>query len=287
MAGNLQTIKETRNYISSELAAVYPDPEIRSLTNMILSHILKTDNLHLPAERTQLSGEHSGEIIRICRELKNGKPIQYITGETRFYGTRIRVDRRVLIPRQETEELVDLILKENKGYRGSIIDIGTGSGCIAIALAINLPGSEVIAIDNSAPALELAAENARLNNIEINFIEWDILKRGMTFNHKPGIIVSNPPYVTESEKRYMHMNVIGYEPHEALFVPDNDPLKFYRAILEFAEGILKPEGTIYFEINEEMGTPMTDLLGSFRYSGITIIKDINGKNRIAKGVKNG
>jgi len=288
MSGNLQTIKETRNYISGELAAIYSGREVRSLINVILSYVLKTDKQHLLMEPgRQLTVEQSEEMIRICSELKRGKPVQYITGETRFYGCTIRVDESVLIPRQETEELVDFVLKENKDYRGNVLDIGTGSGCIAIALALHMSGAVITALDNSAKALKKAAENAGINNANINFIKRDILKRWKPFNYKTGIIVSNPPYVTESERKYMHINVTGFEPPGALFVPDDDPLRFYRAILETAENILEPGGRLYFEINGEMGASMIRLLDSFKYTGVSIIKDINGKDRIAKGVKNG
>jgi release factor glutamine methyltransferase len=288
MAGNLQTIKETRNYISGELAAIYPGREISSLVNLILSYVLKTDKLRLLMEPgLQLTVDQYEEMIRICGELKIGKPVQYITGETLFYGCTIRVDRSVLIPRQETEELVDIVLKENKDYKGNVLDIGTGSGCIAIALALHLYDSKITALDNSAKALKKAVENARINNAKVNFIKRDILKGWETFNYKTGIIVSNPPYVMESERKYMHINVTGFEPPEALFVPDDDPLKFYRAILEAAENILEPGGRIYFEINGKMGASMLHLLDTFKYTAISIIKDINAKDRIAKGVKNG
>ncbi len=224
-------------------------------------------------------------VIRYCRKLKTGEPVQYVIGETLFYDCIIKVNPGVLIPRPETEELVDLIVKENKGFTGSIIDIGTGSGCIAIALAVNLPSAKITGIDKSRRAIKTAIKNAELNNSAVSFLEADLFKIDPSQIQNADIIVSNPPYVRNSEKQFMNRNVLGFEPHRALFVPDNDPLKFYRAILNLAGNILNPGGSVWFEINEAMGKPVQDLLESYNYSGIKIIKDINGKDRIAKGKK--
>ena len=190
-----------------------------------------------------------------------------------------------LIPRPETEELVDLIIKENKGYTGNIIDIGTGTGCIAIALAVNIPSAKITGIDISEEALVTARENSVLNNSQITLIQGDILTIKTAIIHKPGIIVSNPPYIRNSEKMYINKNVLDFEPHIALFVEDSDPLKYYRAILEFAEKNLSKGGKVYFEINEAMGRSMIQLFESFGYSGIELVADINGRDRIIKGKK--
>ncbi len=286
MAVNLQTIKDIRNYLSVELAEIYSAREISGIMNIILSSVLNTDRLHLLREREKpLLPCQSKMVVHICRHLKNGKPIQYIIGKTLFYGCPIKVNESVLIPRQETEELVDLIIKENPGFTGNILDIGTGSGCIAIALAVNLPLSGITATDISEEALTTAAENALLNNVKISFIKDDI-KSASRLPENAGIIVSNPPYVTYSEKEKMHINILNFEPHEALFVPDDDPLKYYVAILTGADHILDRGGRIYFEINEAFGKSMLELLESYKYSGVRIIKDINGKDRIIKGTKN-
>jgi release factor glutamine methyltransferase len=219
--------------------------------------------------------------------LKTGKPLQYILGETNFYNCIIKVNNETLIPRPETEEFVDLIVKENKGFRGTILDVGTGSGCIAVALAINLPGSMVTGIDISEGAIALARENAALNNASVVFFGADILNFDTDCFANTDIITSNPPYVRESEKRQIARNVIDFEPHSALFVPDSDSLKYYKSIMKLANFIHSPGGRIYFEINEAFGHDMTRLLEENGYSGIEIARDLNGRERIIKGTRNG
>ena len=287
MGVKLQTIKDIRNYLSAELAELYPENEIRSLANIIFTSVLSISRLKLlRSERELVPPRDAVKVIEICNELKSGKPIQYIIGETIFHGCIIKVKQGVLIPRPETEELVDMIIRENEGFIGKILDIGTGSGCIAVALASNLKGAEVTAIDISAEALQTAAENARLNKVKVIFARADILKNGQPAVNKSDIIVSNPPYVRNSEKEKMHRNVLDYEPHEALFVLDSDPLLFYRNILEKGNYLLNPGGKIYFEINEAMGQKIRDLAESLRYRGVSILKDINGKDRFMKGNRN-
>lgn len=284
MAFNLQTIRDIRNHISGELKEIYPEEEIQSLFEIMVLHVLggsKADLLGNPQRR--LTNEESGRIMSFCNELKTGKPVQYITGETVFYNCRIRVGPGVLIPRPETEELVDLVLRENRDFSGTITDACTGSGCIAIALARNLPAAGITGLDNTPPALKTASENALLNRVSINFILSDILKNGIADAPKPDIIVSNPPYVRESEKALMHRNVLEFEPHSALFVPDDDPLVFYRAILESGNRVMDRGGRVYFEINEAMGESMVNLMESLNYTGIRVVSDINGRDRIIKG----
>ena len=232
-----------------------------------------------------VNDEQASKIMSICRDLKSGKPIQYIIGETIFYDCIIKLNSATLIPRPETEELVDLIIHENSGYKGNIIDFGTGSGCIAIAIASKLPGSLITGTDISDEALTIAGENAMLNNVKITFLKDDILNPYTGQFERTGIIVSNPPYVRNSEKRMMNRNVLDFEPHSALFVPDDDPLVYYRGILNKAVKILDHKGRIYFEINEMLGESMSLLLESYGYSDIKIITDINGKERIIKGIK--
>lgn len=286
MAFNLQTIKDIRNHISGELKEIYPEEEIQSLFEIMMLHVLGGSRAGLLGNpERQLTDEESERILSVCNELRTGKPIQYITGEVIFYNCTIRVWPGVLIPRPETEELVDLVIKENRGFSGEITDACTGSGCIATALALNLPEARVTGVDNSGQVLEAAAENARINGVRVHYILSDILKNGLADAGKPDIIVSNPPYVRESEKALMHRNVLEFEPHEALFVPDNDPLVFYRAILESGSKLQDPGGRVYFEINEAMGKSMTDLMGSFNYRTIGVIRDINGKDRIIKGIR--
>jgi release factor glutamine methyltransferase len=288
MTANLQTIKDIRLYLMHELAEMYEEQEINALTGIMIKTVFGLTRLHQHTMSGQgITAQQAERLIDICTQLKTGKPIQYILGDTIFYDCVIKVNQYTLIPRPETEELADLIIKENKMYSGHIIDFGTGSGCIAIALAANIKGSSVTGIDISGEAVRTAQENALINNVSVSFIEGDILHPAMWKTMTAGIIVSNPPYVRESEKQYMNKNVLDFEPFNALFVPDSDPLVFYRAVLEIASEVLNPGGKIYFEINEALGEPMIKLLELRGYSGIEILKDLNGKERIIKGTKNG
>ncbi len=286
MSVNIHTIKDIRFYLLKELDKIYREPETSSLINIIIKTVTGVSKLHQlynsdePVSKLQVE-----RIIEISNELKTGKPVQYILGETDFYGCKIRLNSETLIPRQETEELVHLIISENRNYRGNIIDLGSGSGCIAIALAANIPGSSVTGIDISESAVSMAGENALLNGVNVSFLKSDIFTLNNKTVGKAGIIVSNPPYVRDSEKKSMNRNVLDFEPHRALFVPDSNPMMFYSAILKASETILLPGGRLYFEINEVMGSSMIELLGSAGYRGINVIKDINNKDRIVKGIK--
>ena len=286
MGHNLQTFKDIRIYLGKELSGIYPDSEIKAITNIIIRSVTGATQGHqLYLTDHEVTGEQASIIDRICLELKTGKPVQYILGETIFYECRIKLNRSTLIPRPETEELVDLVIRENRGYYGNIIDFATGSGCIAIAIASKLSGTKVTGTDISDDALTIASENARINNVEITWLKDDILTPDTGALEKAGIIVSNPPYVRNSEKQMMNKNVLDFEPHSALFVADSDPLVYYRGILKKAVKLLYPKGRIYFEINEMLGEAMSLLLESYGYSDIKIITDINGKERIIKGIK--
>ena len=214
--------------------------------------------------------------------LVRNEPVQYVTGISWFYGLKLNVTKDVLIPRPETEELLQKIskipLKKTK-----ILDIGTGSGCIAISVKKLFPEAEVFASDNSETALKIAKHNAEKNDTEIIFINDDILKSKIQMNFD--IIVSNPPYVTEKEKSQMDKNVLEYEPHNALFVPDTDALKFYTAITQFANKKLNSSGYLFFEINEVYNDEVCDLLGNYSFINIESFKDINNKWRIVKAQK--
>ena len=286
MVVKIQTIKDIKLYLGEELNGLYPETEIIAFTNLIKTKFRFTKLQMFSFPESPITGKQAAEIARICMELKTGKPIQYIIGETSFYNCTIKVNSSTLIPRPETEELVDLIIKENRGFRGSLLDIGTGSGAIAIALAVNMPGSVVTGTDISDSALDIARENAALNNASVTFTRSDMLNSDIVILHGTNIIVSNPPYVRESEKNRMEKNVLDFEPHSALFVPDAEPLKFYAAILEIAKRILVMHGKIYFEINEALGKEMSDMLASDWYSEIRVINDINGKERFITGIKN-
>jgi release factor glutamine methyltransferase len=288
MSVKIQTLKDIRDFLINELKDTYPEQEIKAITNLIFKTHFGIDRLQILLDSGQiLSADAVKSIIEIFDELKTGKPLQYVLGETSFYNCIIKVNNATLIPRPETEELVDLIIKENKGFKGKIIDIGTGSGCIAIALKKNMPGAEITGIDVSQEALETASSNAILNNVEVSFLKGDIFQPDLRLISPSEIIVSNPPYVMESEKKYMSRNVLDFEPHNALFVPDEDPLIFYRAIVGLSLKILNPGGKIYFEINEKKGIELSALIESAGYTEVKIIDDINRKNRILKGRLNG
>ncbi|MBN2634478.1 MAG: peptide chain release factor N(5)-glutamine methyltransferase [Bacteroidales bacterium] len=258
------------------------------MTAIIIKTLFRGSGISIYAfPETHVTAKQARRIKEICRELKTGKPLQYVLGETSFYNCSIRVNEAVLIPRPETEELVDFIIKDNRGYRGRIVDLGTGSGAIAIALAVNLPGSKVTGTDISQEALEVARKNAALNSAEVSFLNEDILDPSPALLNMTGLIVSNPPYVRTSEKKHMSKNVTDFEPHQALFVPDSDPLIFYIAALKIASRALLPGGKIYFEINEAMGPEMIDLLTAYGFREIELRQDLNGKDRIIKGGING
>ena len=288
MGVKIQTIKDIRFYLSRELAGIYNEPEIRVLADILIKTVTGTTKLHDLYDKNYVITEKQAEKFwGIAEDLKTGRPIQYIIGETTFYNCAIKVNNSTLIPRSETEELVDLIIKENRDYKGEIIDIGSGSGCITIALAVNLPSAKVTGVEISDDAITIARENAVSNKANVSFVKGDIFSIDGEMLSKAGIIVSNPPYVRNSEKSQMNKNVIDFEPHLALFVSDSDPLIYYKAILKLADTILLPAGYLYFEINEAMGNPLIELFKAFDYVHIEIVLDINDKERIIKGRKNG
>lgn len=225
-----------------------------------------------------LSDENISSFEKIIVDIKKNIPIQYILGETYFYNLKFNVNSSTLIPRPETEELVRYILSHNFS---SVLDIGTGSGCIAISIAKNSNAS-IDAIDNSKDALVIAKSNAILNSVDVNFMFNDVFEFSVT--KKYDLIVSNPPYVLNSEKKYMHQNVIDYEPHNALFVEDSNPLIFYEKIALIASKNLNINGLLFFEINEKFGDQIIDLLSKLNFVDIELKKDINGRDRIIKSV---
>ncbi len=220
------------------------------------------------------------------------EPLQYILEESEFYSLPFKVNRSVLIPRPETEELADMIIKSQPGnasrFTFRILDIGTGSGCIAITLAKHLPHTRVTAVELSEAAIETAQINARLNQVDIHFIQTDILDTREAMQKINGyfnIIVSNPPYIKKNEKTTMNPNVLDYEPHDALFVPDNDPLRFYIPIADFAAEKLHPKGMLYFEINPQCDTIITEMLHQKGFSQVYTNRDLSGKNRFITAQK--
>lgn len=279
-------MQTTIQYIKRELKDVYPETEVQGLTRIILEFVTGWNFTQQQFNKQSgIPEAQRKEIIQITKRLKNHEPIQYILGETEFYGLKLKVAPAVLIPRPETEELVKLVLDKNKNQRPGILDIGTGSGCIALALKNNINEAKISGVDISESALDIAKENARLNRLEVNFFNADILYWEKYVWNNYDIIVSNPPYVRESEKTQMHENVLNYEPQTALFVDDSDPLIFYRKIAEFAKAYLNDRGHLFFEINENLDKEMHDMLNGLGFREIELKSDINGKKRMICGIK--
>ena len=259
---------------------------------MLMSHITGLSTAQLLAEpNLQLTEEQQKWFDNAIVRLQNNEPIQHILGYTTFYGREFKCDRRALIPRPETEELVDWIINDWATLNSqlltlNLLDIGTGTGCIALSLAKELVNAKVTALDISEKALSLAKENAELLETKnVDFIKGDILNK--TFNSQLStfnFIVSNPPYVRECEKVDMEANVLDYDPHTALFVSDEDPLVFYRAIAEFGLEHLAPNGALYFEINQYLGQETCDLLVALGYKNVELRKDINDNPRMVKAI---
>ena len=275
-----------------ELSPLYDEKEIESFFYLTLEklHQKKRIDLALQPDLT-MDETQLAQWETVLIELKNYKPIQYILGETEFYGLPFLVNENVLIPRPETEELVQLILVESQKSKVEsfkILDIGTGSGCIPISLKKNLPSAEVFAIDVSKNALEVAQKNAEINGVEVNFTEANILLTDSlalpTHNSQLttlfDIIVSNPPYVRNLEKAEINPNVLEFEPHLALFVEDNDALLFYRKITELAKNHLSENGKLYFEINQYLGKETVALVESYGFKKVQLLKDIYGNDRM-------
>ena len=266
-------------YFKEELNSIADAREITAWAYLVIQYLLGLNRSDtIVYSNKVISIKNSDCIKRIINELKENKPIQYILGEAEFYGLKFKVNKHTLIPRPETEELVDWILKEDFN---SVLDIGTGSGCIAISLAKHST-AQIAAIDNCEKALEVAKENAKLNKVNIKFCTQDILQSTSLLNLD--LIVSNPPYILESEKQNMKANVLQYEPHFALFTPDKDPLLFYKKIGSLAAKSLNCGGKLFFEINEQYGTEILKMLSKIGFVDIAFKKDINDKERMIKAI---
>jgi len=282
------TVEEIIGYYQEKLCVLYPDNEIKNITEIMFEHFLGWDKMTLRMNMTNALSE--SELLLFHKALKrllNTEPVQYVIGETEFYSLPIKVSEGVLIPRPETEELVDLVIKESADNE-TILDIGTGSGCIPIAIKKQLKNAMVFGLDVSTEAIEIAKENARLNLVSINFILADILSpRSLSevIDEKLDVIISNPPYITNSEKKLMSDNVLSFEPHLALFVEDNEPLLFYDKIGQLAYDNLKSGGRLYFEINEHYAQETKALLISIGFSDIRVVKDLQNKDRIVAAVR--
>ncbi|MDR1406753.1 MAG: peptide chain release factor N(5)-glutamine methyltransferase [Tannerella sp.] len=276
-------MNETITYMRRALARLYSAEETRSIVRRVIEHVCRMPfHRQWVCKDTQLSQTEKACIRAIVQRLEKAEPLQYVLGETAFYGLTLEVNPSVLIPRPETEELVDFMVRALTGKMLKILDIGTGSGCIAIALARHLPETEVHAVEISGRALETAGRNARRNGVAVYFVQADILRDGLSSLPLFDVIVSNPPYVCEREKRGMHANVLHFEPHEALFVPDDDPLLFYRRIASVGIDRLATDGWLFFEINEAYGEMIVDMLREKGYRSIECFRDLSGKERIIK-----
>jgi release factor glutamine methyltransferase len=299
----MKTVQDALKLFTNLLSTLYPKTETETLYKLAVSDVTGLSYAQLRAfPETGLSTSQATRLTYIAEELQTGKPIQYILGHTEFYGLPFKVNPSVLIPRPETEELVEWVIASVKARNLTehILDIGTGSGCIPITLKKNLPNARVAGMDISAEALATAKLNAELNNVDVAFGEADILlddslwsidhSNEQNTTAKPWtmdyglwtIIISNPPYVTQQEKGAMHPNVLDFEPHTALFVPDNDPLLFYRAIADFALQNLTNNGLLFFEINENLGRQTVDLLAQKGFSNIELRQDMPGKDRMIR-----
>lgn len=275
-------MQKVSQYIKYSLIDFYPETEIKSFTKIILDEIFQMNLIDIYLGKDiKLSEKQMQELESILYRLQKYEPIQYIKGTTDFYGLTFKVNEKVLIPRPETEELVGLVLSENKDRQLKILDIGTGSGCIAISISKNLPDAEVVAWDISPEALCIAKENNDNQGTHVRFERTDVLDFSP---EEPlfDVIVSNPPYVAESEKKEMERNVLDWEPALALFVTNEDPLLFYRKIAEIGLTLLLPGGKLYFEINQSFGAETGALLADLGYYEIQILKDLSGRDRIVK-----
>ena len=255
---------ETIAYIKESLRDLYPSSEVSSLVRLIMERVCNIQPHHfLFCKDKELPESEKSRIHDIVERLKQMEPIQYILGTADFYSLQFEVDPSVLIPRPETEELVEQVILDNADQKIKILDIGTGSGCIAVTLRKHLKKASVIATDISAEALATARRNAKRNNTTVTFIQTDILdpeKAEMDIPFILDVIVSNPPYIKEEEKKDMERNVLDYEPHLALFVPDNDPLLYYWHIAHFGKKKLRRNGHLYFEINAACGNMVVEML---------------------------
>ena len=279
---------DIQRHAREQLAGMYPEREIESFVRILIKYYCGFGSIADAAVR-HISSVAEQKIALAINELKKHRPLQYIIGETEFYGLSFEVCPHVLIPRPETEELVDWIVRSHdKNAALSIVDIGSGSGCVAIALKANFPDANVSGVDISKNAIEVAMRNAEKNSVKINFFCKDVLNDGMMGfqNNTLDIVVSNPPYVTPSEKMLMHPNVLDYEPHSALFTTENEPLIFYRHIVEFAKKSLKNGGKLFFEINETYKDEIIKLLERNNFSDLSARKDINEKWRMTMAKKN-
>lgn len=286
-------LSDLYEFYKTELSSIYDNDELYAIFELVCDHYLgysKTDT------RLKFQGNlNQSDVLKIyhtAKALKTGMPIQYIFGEADFYNLKFKVNSSTLIPRPETEELVDLIIKQSKqegrnNQSLTILDIGTGSGCIPITLKENIPNSKVTGIDISEQALEIAKQNVTRNNVDVEFIVQDVLSNFLILNSTFSIIVSNPPYVLNSEAKQMDARVLEHEPHLALFVEDTDPIIFYKRIIDLCTKYLEEKGYLYFELNPMYANDVKNYANASKIFNFTeIIQDMSGKERFFKAQKN-
>ena len=277
-------LKEAIEQLRSGLAGVAEPQEVQAMIRIICEDIFNYDQVDVALrQESELPDFAQERVTEIIARLRRHEPLQYIVGSARFHGHRFKVTPAVLIPRPETEQLIDMIIDENSASDLRVLDMGTGSGCIAISLARALKFAQVDALDVSRDALAVARENAAALKVKVRFFESDMLSPQPPAHYD--IIVSNPPYVCWSERESMERNVLDYEPGQALFVPDNDPLLFYKAIAAYATASLERGGRLYLEINQRFGNEVKRLLEGNGFDEVRIIEDSYGKTRFAAAVK--
>ena len=275
--------KDLHNKIVDQLINIYPREEAQSIGAILLDGVCNLNQMDLLVDKDVDYNRHVEKAIsQAVERLVQKEPIQYVLGKAHFYGRDFKVDSSVLIPRRETEELVHLIIHDHPNFRGKVLDIGTGSGCISITLKLEIPNAQVEGLDVSGAALTIAKQNADGLDAEITFRELDILSKDELLD-RYDIIVSNPPYVMQKEKEQMQNNVLDNEPHLALFVEDDNPLVFYNAIIEKATNSLSKGGFLYFEINEQFGSEVSQAMKKNGFLDVAIIKDMQARDRIVKG----
>ena len=279
-------LREIRNIYHKELAPFYPKAEIDSILDILLEYYLDIGRFVLALQPNyNLNKAEEKPLFEALTRLQQEEPVQYITGEAHFFGMGFRVSPKVLIPRPETEDLIRWILETIEDHEQglSILDVGTGSGNIAVSLAKHLPNAKIYALDISPEALVIAQQNAQDNGVEVQFIQADI--RAMeSLQQRFDLVVSNPPYVRLSERKEMQNNVKHYEPSQALFVPDEAPLLFYETLTEFGKANLQAGGMLFLEINQYLGKEVVGLLKQQGYKKVELKKDIFGRDRMVKGV---
>ena len=278
------TIGHLLRYTRQSLAGLYPAREAQAICHLLLEDALGISPamLYISLEQA-VEAAQAQRVLSAAAQLRQGRPIQHILGYAEFCGLKLRVDGRVLIPRPETEELVEWTLQHaNAGAALRLLDVGTGSGCIAVAIAKRRPDAEVCAWDVSEEALTVARKNARLNGAPVRFEKRDVLRYAGCSTPAYDFIVSNPPYVCESEKAQLHDNVLRYEPHAALFVEDGNPLIFYSAIAELAQTALREKGEIFVEVNERLGQAAMEVFIRSGFPSVALRSDVNGKPRMIR-----